>query len=151
VLTHEDDNLRNERYAAFDRTKKREFQASNASWNAQTGLAKPTNAGAVNAYSMRQRELESQVLEKTDYSQYRPMHKKQMDQDNYGHKPDGPPRGITGKKPDAGLLAGGSNWLNTTEKSRQVNKDFEGYSQQKQSMKQDQLRSALDNHGFGNT
>ena len=34
ILTHEDENLRNERYAAFDRSKKREFQASNASWSA---------------------------------------------------------------------------------------------------------------------
>ena len=93
---------------------------------------------------MRQKELESNVLEKTDYSQYRPISKKQVDQDNFGHKPDGPLRPTTGKKPDTGLLAANGNWLNTTEKSRLVNKDFEGYNQAKKSMKQDQLRSAFD-------
>ena len=45
ILTHEDENLKNERTAAYDKSNKRVFAASNADWSAQTGYAKPMNTG----------------------------------------------------------------------------------------------------------
>lgn len=37
ILTHEDEAVRAERNAGFDRSNKRVFAATNASWSAQTG------------------------------------------------------------------------------------------------------------------
>ena len=36
--------------------------ASNAGWNAQDGMAKPINAGKVDAYQMRKNQLQSSTL-----------------------------------------------------------------------------------------
>ena len=94
---------------------------------------------------MRQQQLQSNVLEQTDYSAFTPLNKKRVDFDNVNHKPDGPPRGVPGKKPDAGISSASDNWLNTNQK--RSNKDEE-FSTQKGVMKQDQLRSDMDRHGF---
>lgn len=77
ILTHEDENLNKERLAGYDKSKQRVFAASNADWSAQTGYAKANNTGSRgNAYGMRQRELESEVLPKSDYTHMKPMNKK---------------------------------------------------------------------------
>lgn len=115
VLTHEDDALKQERTDAFDPSKQRVFMASNATWSAQDGYAKPQNKGKVDAYKLRQNELSSNVLPQTDYSEYKPVSKKKADMNNYGHKVDGPPQGSPNKKPNKGLLSSFNNWLNTTD------------------------------------
>lgn len=62
VLTHEDDAMKQGRTEAFDQSKQRVFMASNANWSAQDGYQKPQNKGKVDAYRLRQNELESGVL-----------------------------------------------------------------------------------------
>jgi len=56
--------------------------ASNASWNNQNGFAKPQNTGSVDPYARRQDQLSSNVLEQTDYSNFKPNKKKQEDLNN---------------------------------------------------------------------
>lgn len=55
VLTHDDENVRNERFNGFDNSREAKISgtASNANWSAQTGYQKPINAGGVDAYRMR--------------------------------------------------------------------------------------------------
>ena len=53
VLTHDDDNLRNERLQSYQNNP-RINSASNSGWNAQTAFAKPNNTSQVDAYKMRQ-------------------------------------------------------------------------------------------------
>ncbi|MEC8142305.1 MAG: hypothetical protein VX071_02305, partial [Candidatus Thermoplasmatota archaeon] len=146
VLTHADDDMRAARDAAWDNTNApREAMGSNASWNAQAGFSKPVNAGKVDAYQMKKNQLTSNVLEQTDYSQYAPMTKKAVDMNNYNHRPDGP-TGSPKKKPSKELGSASGNWLNTDTKG-QISKDYSNYNQK--NMRQSELTSALDGHGYG--
>lgn len=97
MLTHDDEDMRNERTNAynFSRDNKIGGTASNANWSAQTGYQKPINAGGVDAYRMRQNQLNSNVLDQTDHSQYAPMQKKQADADDAGWT--APPKGFNNK------------------------------------------------------
>lgn len=52
----------------------------------------------------------------------KPMSKKQVDFDNWGHTTDGPPRGVPGRKPDKGLASASLNWL--SDEPRKVNQKF---------------------------
>jgi hypothetical protein len=62
---------------------------SNVSWNAPTTFAKPSNVGGrIDGYRQKQNQLASSALEATDYSEYIPLSKKNVDMNNYGHKPD---------------------------------------------------------------
>ena len=97
------------------------------------------------AYSLRQHELESNVLEQTDYSAYKPVSKKRVDMDNVGHKLDGPPTGSPQKKPNKGLMSSSSNWLNTTDMKRQSQKELPG---NRTEMKYAEQRATFDRHGY---
>lgn len=117
---------------------------SNASWNAQAGYSKPTNSGKIDAYQMKKNQLTSNVLEQTDYSHFTPMTKKSIDMNNYNHKPDGP-NGSPNKKVNKELESASGNWLNTDTKG-QIRKDYTNYNQK--NMKQSELTSSLDIHGY---
>ena len=86
-------------------------QASNANWAAQTGYQKPLNAGAVDAYRMRQNQLASGVLEQTDYSQHAPLMKKQRDPDQQGYTASGYKHGSPTRKGEKAIESTGVNWL----------------------------------------
>lgn len=72
------------------------------------------------------------------------MSKKSVDMNNFNHKPDGP-NGSPKKKINKELESASGNWLNTDTKG-QINKDYSNYNGK--SMKQSQLTSAFDNHGY---
>ena len=140
VLTHADDDFRKERDAGFNTENcARIASGTNAGWSAQTGLQKPINAGKVDAYRLRQNQLNSQVLEQTDYTHFAPMQKKQIDMDNFHHQTD-KRTGPANKKRNNELSATGGNWQ-TTGQTNTAN-----YSQY--GRKQNQLQSALDDHGY---
>ena len=82
VLTHQDEDMKNSRKGTYSQGGARIASASNAGWNAATGHSKPVNTGTVDAYKMRQNMLASNAFEQTDYSQYAPVSKKQVDVDN---------------------------------------------------------------------
>lgn len=145
VLTHEDPTLREERTAQYDAQKTRISQASNAGWNAQTGYQKPINAGKVDAYRMRQNQLHSEVLEQTDYSNYAPLGRKQVDMNNMYSKPDGPKGSPNKKVVDRDLSYANGNWTSTDTKG-QIKKDYTNYD--RKDMKHQQMASSLDDHGF---
>lgn len=63
VLTHADSTLHDQRTKNYDKSNKRIDMASNAGWNAQNGFAKPNNSVKQDAFKLKQRELESNVLE----------------------------------------------------------------------------------------
>ena len=94
--------------------------ASNAGWNDQNGLAKPQNSGKPNAFKMRQEQLESNVLHQTDYSEHKPVSKKKVDMNNYGHTPDGPIGGSPAKRQNKEISSMNNNWLNHTDNKRQL-------------------------------
>ena len=97
MLTHENDDVRYQRKGNYTQENTRIQSASNAGWNSQTGYAKPNNSGNVDPYRRRQNELASGVLEQTDYTQYAPLAKKQVDMDNIDR--DQQVRPSTAKKP----------------------------------------------------
>jgi hypothetical protein len=119
--------------------------ASNAGWNAQNGFAKPNNSVKQDAYMLKQRELESNVLEQTDYSEFKPLNKRKADINNFGHKVDGPPMGSPQKRPNKGLISSQSNWLNTTDMRKQTAKVL---SQTRTEMKQSEQRATFDRHSY---
>jgi hypothetical protein len=146
VLTHADDDMRATRDAAWDNTNApRIAMGSNASWNAQAGFSKPANAGKIDAYQMKKNQLTSNVLEQTDYSQYTPMTKKSIDMNNFNHKGTDKPPGSPNKKINREIGSASGNWLNTDTKG-QISKDYTNYNQK--NMRQNELTSTLDGHGF---
>lgn len=145
MLTHADPALKEERLNNYDQSKKRIDMASNASWNAQNGLAKPNNSVKQDAFKLKQKELESNVLEQTDYSEFKPLNKRKADINNRGHKVDGPPMGSPQKRPDKGLMSSQSNWLNTTDMKRQVAKDV---IQTRTEAKFNEQRATFDRHSY---
>ena len=55
ILTHEDDDLRNERKGNFNDNGARLGMGSNASWSAQGGFSKPKNTGSkINTFQYKQ-------------------------------------------------------------------------------------------------
>lgn len=146
VLTHADDSTRAARDAAWDNTNApRLAMGSNASWNAQAGFSKPTNAGKIDAYQMRKNQLTSNVLEQTDYSQFAPMTKNKIDMNNLNHKGTDKLPGSPNKKVNRELESASGNWLNTDTKG-QIKKDYSQYNQK--NMRQSELSSALDGHSY---
>jgi len=68
ILTHEDDDLREERTHAYDFQNRGPAAASNAGWDAKTATVKPVNDSYgknrnIDTYKRRQDELSSQILE----------------------------------------------------------------------------------------
>jgi hypothetical protein len=124
VLTHQDESVRDSRKGNYSQGGSRIGAASNSGWNAPTGYAKPNNTGKVDPYKMRQNQLASSALEQTDYSQYAPLNKKKIDIDNI-------PAPVVNEKP----------------RTPAPSEPKPAYSQKSQ--KQGQLKSSLDDHGYG--
>uniref|UniRef100_A0A7S3IEP1 Uncharacterized protein n=1 Tax=Strombidium inclinatum TaxID=197538 RepID=A0A7S3IEP1_9SPIT len=146
VLTHEDKDLREERTKQYGMDPQRLNMASNASWNCQNGYQKPVNAGKIDAYKMKQNQLNSQVLEQTDYAHYAPLGKKAVDMNNIYAKPEVTKSSPGKKVVDPSLSYANGNWTDTDVKG-QIKKDYSQYD--RKDMKHKQMVSALDDHGFG--
>ena len=51
-------------------------------------MAKPSNAGTVDPYGLKKKELQSQTLPQTDYSSFAPIKKSKVDLNNLDHVQD---------------------------------------------------------------
>jgi hypothetical protein len=135
VLTHENSDLRQERVNNFQ-NQPRIQSASNVSWNHQTGMQKPNNNVQVDAYKKRQGELESTVMDKTDYSQFNPSSKKDnIPQNGEGSKDlkrlSSPQR----KRLDKDLAYANGTWTQTDVRE-QIKKDYSNYDPKEMKQKE---------------
>jgi len=113
----------------------------------------------VDTYQKRKEQLSSQVFEQTDYTEYAPMRRSQMDFNNMATKQraddhmfsdilgqGGYRRPKTpGRKLDKDLVLASNSW-STQDTKAQIKKDYTNYDRKGQ--KYTQLRSSLDTHEF---
>lgn len=104
------------------------------------------NKREIDTYKSRQSNLQSGVLEQTDYSHFQPNSKQRGNGDDDGFIERGYKHGLPTRKREQAIDQVGGNWLVNGQHGGRVNNNPKKYDPSNK--KQNFLQSSLDQHGY---